>query len=239
MNNYRSNSYEPRRAVKDIAIAAEALERENGGFRTLAKSIKAADKIEKKLTEHQQKLTAMRDRGIGYRERELSGMSNVRSAAVLTAAAATRLAAIAAATGVGIAEGAAAVVLSPIKGCVGGAMNGCATGAAYPVGIAKPVTATVCMGVGAATGTIKGAFGMIIAAPVTVASPWSITRRTFRLIDQYPKARAHIKRKKMPTCRIAEQAERSLNKTLNDVQFINVPKKMLVGMHEALADFQP
>lgn len=239
MRNYASNSYNPRRAVKDIAIASEALERENGDFRAIPKSTKSLAKVERKLTEHQQNLNSIRSRGISYQEGDLSAMSNVRSVAVLTAAAGTRLAAIAAATGVGVVEGTTAIVLSPILGCMGGAIDGYNTGARNRVGIAKPVTATGCMGVGAVAGTINGAFGMITAGPVTVATPWSRTRRAFRLIDQYPKARAHVERKRLTTREIAGQAERRLEKTLEDVRFISGPKEMLNGFCEAVAGFNP
>ncbi len=233
MNNYGSNSYNPRRAIKDIAIECETLKRDNSGFRALTKSTKAHDRVEKKLTEHQQTLAQMRQRGISDSRPQPSAMSGIRSRAVLTAGAATRMAALVTAAGVGVVEGTVAVVMSPIVGCMEGAMKGRRTGADYPVGVAKPLTAVGCMGVGAVTGTVGGAVGMVIA-PATVATPWSTTRRAFRLLDQFPKARAHVQRKQMSTADIAAQAERSIEQSLRDVEFASAPRRMMEGMANAL-----
>ena len=233
MNNYASNTYNPRRAIKDIAIEVEALQRDNGGFRAAMKSTKAHDRIERKLTEHQQALARIRRRGISNQDVEPSTMSHVRSIAILTAAAATRVAAFATAAGVGVLEGATAVVMSPIAGCINGTVNGCVAGASYPVGIAKPVTAIGCMGVRATTGTIGGAFGMI-TAPATIATPWSRTRRAFRAVDQFPKARAHVERKQMSTSEILDDAQRCIAKTREDVKFVGAPRRMMEGMFEGL-----
>lgn len=235
MNIYQPTTNNTRRAIKDIAIEVEALQRDNGGFRAVTKSTKAHDRVERKLTEHQQTLAQIRRRGISSRDAEPSAMSDVRSIAVLTAAAATRVAALAAAAGVGVVEGAVAVVMSPIAGCINGSVGGCVAGASYPVGIAKPVTAAGCMGVGAATGTISGAFGMI-TAPLTIVKPWSRTRRSFRAVDQFPKARAHVARKQMSTSEIVNDAERRIAETLDDVEFAGAPRRMMEGMVEGLRE---
>ena len=117
-----------------------------------------------------------------------------------------------------MAEGAAVAVWSPINGVVEGGINGFSRGVHMPVGIAKPLTAVAGMGIGAVGGGIGGTFNIIGAVPTTIALKGSMTRKTFSLLDQYPKARAHAARKKMSTAEIAATTDVALNKAIEKIE---------------------
>lgn len=217
MNSYGSTS-NLRRAVKDIAIKAEALEHHNSGARGFAKSIESLDRVEARLSKQDQRLAQLRRRALDDRPPAPTAMRNLRSGVLLAAGAATRVAAVATAAGVGVVEGTVVAVTAPVRGCLSGSFAGCGFGASFPVGVAKPLTATGCMGLGAAVGTTVGVVGVFAGPPSRLAKPSSFTQRVFRSIDQYPKAVAHAKRKKMSTEEIASETASRIKETKGDVR---------------------
>lgn len=216
-SSQNQNQPTARQSLKAIAAEGSEFKRQLGGARGFASSAQTLRAAEAQAHGQLSKLDELMATRLSDRPPSPTIMRSLRSGALLAAASTTRIAALVAATGVGVVEAVANVVYSPIAGCTSGTVNGCIAGASMPVSYAAPVTAAIGGGVGAVVGTAGGVVSGVSNLPAPAIMPWSYARRTFRLVDQYASARAHTKRKTMSESQIAQKAREDLLETLHGV----------------------